>query len=234
MCLESLKSRNDLNLNEINQLLDLEKNIDVFKKLQYFKFKEMGFSKIESCKLAGLKESSRYYLEKLWYIGGYNSLVPHYGGGRSSKLTDEQLNDLKNKLNQKDSWLVKDVQKLIKDEYNVEYGYNGVRTILIKFNIEIDNYFENNRLKKKNPADISDDDQREIKIIIEKMDNEKSVFVYRKLNYLLFRHLGFSNAESSKFLNITPVTGNTWFKTWQNDGYEGLKRKPGQGRKSKS
>ncbi len=25
---------------------------------------------------------------------------------------------------------------------------------------------------------------------------------------------------------ITPVTGNIWFKTWENKGYEGLKRKP--------
>lgn len=103
-------------------------------------------------------------------------MVPHYGGGKSSKLTDKQLNDLKNILNQKDSWLVKDVQKLIKDEYNIEYRYNGIRTILIKFNVQIDNYFKIKQKKKKhvveNVSNISDENQKEIKIITDKMDNE--------------------------------------------------------------
>ena len=54
------KTRTDLSLNEINILLDEEKDIKTYKKLQYFKFKIMGFTKIESCNLAGIKESSRY------------------------------------------------------------------------------------------------------------------------------------------------------------------------------
>ena len=86
MCTDKLKLRNDLTLDEINLLLAEEKNINVYRKLEYFKFKAMGFSKNESCELAGLKESSKYYLEKLWYLGGYNALVPHYGGGRDPKL----------------------------------------------------------------------------------------------------------------------------------------------------
>ena len=49
MSMENLKSRTDLSLDEINQLLDNEKDVNVFKKLLYFKFKEMGFSKIKSC-----------------------------------------------------------------------------------------------------------------------------------------------------------------------------------------
>lgn len=54
---------------------------------------------------------------------GYNSLILHYGGGRKSKLSDNQLNGLKIKLESQDSWLVDDVKKIIKDEFNVEYEY---------------------------------------------------------------------------------------------------------------
>ena len=93
-----LKSRTDLSLDEINQLLNNEKDVNVFKKLIYFKFKEMGFSKIKFCELAGFPESSRYYLEDLWAEGCYNSLIPHYGGGCKSKLTEKQLNNLKIKI----------------------------------------------------------------------------------------------------------------------------------------
>ena len=109
--MENLKFRTDLSLDEINQLLDNEKDVNVFKKLPYFKFKEMGFSKIKSCELAGFLESSRYYLEDIWAEGGYNLLIPHYGGGRKSKLSDKQLNDLKIKLESRDKWLVVDVKK---------------------------------------------------------------------------------------------------------------------------
>ena len=79
MSLENLKSQQNLTLDEIILLINSEKDINVYKKLQYFKFNKMGFSKIESCKLAGFPESSRYYLDDLWAEGGYNSLIPHYG-----------------------------------------------------------------------------------------------------------------------------------------------------------
>ena len=65
MSLENLKSRTDLTLNEINILLNSEKDVNVFKKLLYFKFNKMGFTKIESCNLAGFPESSRYYLDEI-------------------------------------------------------------------------------------------------------------------------------------------------------------------------
>ena len=65
------------------------------------------------------------------------------------------------------------------------------------------------------------------------MKEEKNIFVYQKLSYLLFRKIGFTNKEASQFLNVTTVTGNNWLKAWENKGYEGLLRKKGQGRKSK-
>ena len=72
------------------------------KKLQYFKFKIMGFTKIESCNLARIKENSRYYLEDLWETWGYNALILHYGGWHKSKLKDE-FEDLQETLKTQDS-----------------------------------------------------------------------------------------------------------------------------------
>ena len=240
MSVGDLKSKTDLSLDEINELLDNEKDVNVFKKLLYFKFKAMGYSKIKSCELAGFPESSRYYLEDLWAEGGYTSLIPHYGGGRKSKLSDKQLSDLKIKLEFQDSWLVDDVKKLINDEYNIEYEYQSVRSLLMRLNIPIANYFKIERENKKfsknvidNFEDIPEEDKKEINEIILKMKKEKNLFVYQKLSYLLFRKIGFSNKEASQFLNITTVTGNNWLKTWKNKGYNGLLRKKGQGRKSK-
>ena len=127
----------------------MKKKYKSIQKIEYFKFKARGFSKDESCELSSLKKSSKYYLEKLWYLGGYNALVLHYGGGRDSKLTDEQLSELKDILNTKDKWIVNDVKKLIKEKFNVNYGYNGVRELLIRLNVEISNYFQEKARKFK-------------------------------------------------------------------------------------
>ena len=240
MNVENLKSKIDLSLDEINILLKYETNVNVFHKLLYFRFKKMGYSKIESCNLAGFPESSRYYLEDLWDEGGYYALIPHYGGGRNSKLSEDKLNDLKIKLDSKDSWLVDDVKTLIEEEYGVEYTYQSVRSLLMRLNVEIDNYFVIERENKKdskriieNYENISEEDKWEIDELIVKMKEEKSIYVYKKLVYLLFRAIGFSNMESSNFLNVSSVTGNNWYNAWKNEGYEGLTRKKGQGRKSK-
>ena len=48
MSLEDLKTRNNLSLEEITLLLDHETDTKIYKKLCYFKFKAMGFSKVES------------------------------------------------------------------------------------------------------------------------------------------------------------------------------------------
>ena len=237
MEIEVLKTKTDLTLDELNFLLSEETDINTFKKLQYFKFKKMGFTNIESCRLAGIKESSRYYLDNLWEKGGYNQLIPHYGGGRKSKLKKEQQEELKEILKTKESWLINDVIKLIKEKYCIEYKYHAVRDLLIKFNIPITNYFENKKQNKNNILGninkLSKEDLEEIEKISDKIKEEKSLFVFKKLSYILLRYLGYSNNEASEMYNITTVTGNNWFKTWKNEGYEGLKRKPGQGRKKK-
>ena len=97
--------------------------------------------------------------------------------------------------------------------------------------------FETMYKNKKNVLDninnLPSENIEEIEKITNKITNEKSQFVLKKLSYLLLRYLGYSNKQASKMYGISTVTGNNWFKTWQNEGYEALKRKPGQGRKKK-
>ena len=237
---EDLKSRSDLSLEEIEKLLNDEKDVKVFKKLLYFKFKLLGFSKIDSCKYSGIKESSRYYLDDLWEKGGYNALVPDYGGGRNPKLSSKQLKKLKKLLEQKEKWLIVDVQDLIKDEFDIEYSYHGVRSLLLKLEIPIMTKYEKKKEENTKIENIvsnfknkSSEETKDIEDIINRIKKEKSAFVLKKLVYLLFRSIGFDNKTTSSFLKISLSTGNNWSNQWQNGGYNELLRKPGQGRKSK-
>jgi transposase len=241
MSLENLKSRSDLSLDEIIRLMESEDDVRIFKKLLYFKFKAMGFTKIESYELASIKRSTAYYLEDLWHEGGYNALLHKSGQGRKSKLTDEQIEELGEILETKDAWLVTDVLKLIEEKWSIKYSYNGTQNLLkTHFNINIDNYHQNMQNKKKNTMNvvqnfdnIDSDEKTEIETIINYIKTEKRFDTLKRLFYILFRKLGFSTDLVSYFLSVTPATGNNWLKRWENEEYMGLVHKKGQGRKPK-
>jgi transposase len=241
MCLENLKSRSDLSLNEIIQLMDVETDLKIYKKLFYFKFKAMGFSIIESYGLASIKRSTAYNLEDQWNDGEYNALLPKGGHGRKPKLNEDQIKELELILKTKDSWLINDVLKLIKEKWNIKYSYHGVQNLLESyFNVNIDNYYHAKQESKKyldnfvqNFDNISNDEKNQIEVIIKYIREEKEFNVLNKLFYLLFKKLGFSTDVSSYFLSVTPVTGNNWLKRWKKEKYEGLLHKKGQGRKPK-
>ena len=87
-------------------LLNSEKDINVLKNCYILNLIKMRYSKIESCNLAGFSRIKLVLFRWSCAEGGYNALIPNYGGGHNPKLSDEQLNDLKIKLPKKDSWLV--------------------------------------------------------------------------------------------------------------------------------
>ena len=85
----------------------------------------------------------------------------------------------------------------------------------------------------ENYNDIPDENKKEINELTNLMKEEKSLYVYKILSYLLFRKIGLSNKDASELLNITTTTGNNWLNAWLEKGYNGLLRKKGQGRKPK-
>jgi transposase len=239
MCLENLKSRSDLSLDEIVQLMDVETDVKIYKKLFYFKFKAMGFTSIESYNLASIKRSTAYHLDDLWIEGGYNSLLPKYSNGREPKLNEKQMKELSHILETKDGWLVNDVLKLIEEEWNIKYSYHGVLNLLKShFNVNILNYYAEKQENKKdvdnfvqNFDNLSPEEKDQIELIIKYIEEEKESNILKKLFYLLFKKLGFFTDVVSCFLSVTTVTGNNWLKRWEKEGYEGLIHKKGQGRK---
>lgn len=75
-----------------------------------------------------------------------------------------------------------------------------MRELLIRLNVDISNYFQEEAENKnkihnviENFKDISIDDKKEIENLIDKINEENSVYVIKKLIYILFRKIGFSN-----------------------------------------
>ena len=78
-------------LDEINVLLKREHNSRVLKRLYFVKFRCLGDSVEESATKVGVTKKTGYYWQDAWNKGNYAALIPHFGGGRKSKLTDEQI-----------------------------------------------------------------------------------------------------------------------------------------------
>ena len=241
MTVESLKTRNDLTVDEFKQLMNKETDIKIYKKLNFLKLKAEGNSTKKAYKIANLKKSLAYRTLDQWNEGGYNALLRKPGGGRNIKLNSDQLKELKTNIVSKNLTSEENVQKYIKNKWNEEYTIAGVRNLLkTQFNINLNKNEDTikelttklqKQLKELENSDVEDDDEiNKLKFLISREQNAE---VLKKLIYLLLRRLGFSNRFTSSLLSITTATGNNWLNKWKKIGYKGLKRKKGQGRKCK-
>ena len=242
MSAESLKERTNLSSDELKQLMDAETNIKNYKKLHFIQLKAEGYSTKEAYKLANLKKDLAYLTLKRWNNGGYNALIRKPGGGRNSKLNNEQLEELKRYIKSQKIITAEDVQKFIKKKWNVDYTIMGVKNLSkSQFNISLSQNIESineltdkleKYLKSLENSPILEDNN--LNILKQLLSDEQNIEVSKKLFYLMLRSLGFSNKFASTLLSITTVTGSNWMSTWKQKGYDGLKRKKGQGRKKKT
>ena len=82
--------------------------------------------------MVGVTKAAGYSWLKRWNSSGYEGLTPEFGGGRPSKLTEDQKEELK-EIKERDSWTTKEVQELIEEEFGVSYSSWQVRRILKSF-----------------------------------------------------------------------------------------------------
>ena len=82
-------------LDEVNSLIKHENNSRVLKRLYFIKFRYLGDSVEEAAIKVGVTKKTGYYWQDYWNKGGYAALIPQFGGGRKSKLTDEQIDRIK-------------------------------------------------------------------------------------------------------------------------------------------
>ena len=242
MNLDNLKMRNDLTVDEIELLMEHEKDLKVYKKLSYLRFRALGHTKKEAFDAALIKTSTGYKLEDQYAEEGYYGLLDKKtkkGTGRKLKLNKKQLNELSKILKSKNDLTINKVKKIIKDKWNVEYTYMGVKRLLTKhFKVDINDYLDYNkktpttkRPELDNLQNIKDDE--ELNLLIKNMHEEKDVFIYRKLLSLILQKLKVSLDVISAIIGITKETLLKWNEQWNTDGYESLSRKKGQGRKPK-
>jgi len=107
-----------------------ERDLKVLNRLHFINYLYDGCSVPEASGKLGITKQSGYIWLERWNKDAYDGLIPRFSGGRPSKLTDKEKNNLKELLKERDDWTTKEVKNLIWDKFSVDYSLKQVRVIL--------------------------------------------------------------------------------------------------------
>jgi putative transposase len=120
-----------MSVEELNRKIKtVEKNVKILKRLYFVKFRYNGESVEKAAEKVCVTKRIGYIWQERWNEKGYEGIIPRYAGGRPSKLTQQQKNELRQLLNQKESWTTKEVKELIFKKFNVDYTLKQIYIIL--------------------------------------------------------------------------------------------------------
>ena len=108
----------------------------VLKRFCFVRYRYSGDSVEVASRKVGDSKMIGYTWQQRWNKDEYVDLIPRYGGGRPSKLTEEQKNELKLLLKERDDWNTNEVRNLINEKFDVKYSLKQVRIILRKFGMK--------------------------------------------------------------------------------------------------
>jgi len=144
-----------ISLEELDELIKNERDSKVLRKLSFIRLLYKGESIIKACDLIGICRKTGYNYLHRWNDEGFEGLLSkcRYNKGKS-KLTDEQKDILKKILSEKDFWTSNEVQKIIKDKFNVEYSQRHICRILKSFGMKYAKSYIKDKRRPDNAEEI--------------------------------------------------------------------------------
>jgi len=128
---EVIPINRQMSVEELNsRIKNIEKDVKILKRLYFIKFRYDGDSVERAAEKVGITKRIGYIWQERWNEKGYEGIIPRYAGGRPSKLSQQQKNDLEQLLKQKETWTTKEVRDQILEKFNVEYTLKQIYIIL--------------------------------------------------------------------------------------------------------
>jgi len=120
------------NPEEVGVRLRSEKDKEVRIKLIFLNFMTNFRVDLEkACQIFSIATPTGYVWIKQWNQEGYEGIKGERNrGGRPPRLSDEDLGELKELLNEGEYWTTKEVRRLIKERFGVEFSEDQVVRIL--------------------------------------------------------------------------------------------------------
>ena len=92
---EEIPINRSMSVEELNRKIKTaEKDVKVLKRLYFIKFRYDGDSVEKAAEKLGITKRIGYIWQDRWNDKGYEGIIPRYAGGRPSKLSQQQKNEL--------------------------------------------------------------------------------------------------------------------------------------------
>jgi len=121
----------------LKRIKSLEKDVKVLQRLYFIKYRYEGVTVEDAAERVEISKPVAYIWQDRWNKEGYEGLKPKFAGGKPSKLSDDQKEQLKKILSKRDDWTTDEIKKLISEEFMVEYSLKQIRIILRKFGMKL-------------------------------------------------------------------------------------------------
>jgi len=143
-----------ISLEKLKTLIQKEQNKRVHERLLFIYQLYKKDNIYDACETMCIAYQSGYNWIKAWNKYGYKGLIPNFGGGRPSKLTEEQKEELKKTLRSKENWMTNEIIGLIKKKFGVSYGPRQVSRILRSFGMHYSKPYPEDYRKPENAKEI--------------------------------------------------------------------------------
>jgi putative transposase len=135
-----------------DERLKREKDPKVRDRIRMIILLEEGYKQREVARIMRTTERTVYTWKKRYEREGFEGLKTRKKTGRNRRLSDDDLEDLKRRLKQRDYWTTREVRDLIKDVFDVEFTLRHVSRILRKIGMNYQKPYVND-LKRPRDAE---------------------------------------------------------------------------------
>lgn len=120
-----IKIENHLSIKELNEIIsELKIDVKVYQRAIFLKLVMQKKPISHAADIVGVTRETGFNWLKRYNEKGFDGLIPNYGGGRPSLLSEKQFEELKEiVVNSEKNYSIREVQQLIKDKYGVNYSY---------------------------------------------------------------------------------------------------------------
>lgn len=133
---EAIQISKSVSLDDLRKRIKAtEKDVRILKRLYFVLYRYRGYSVEESAKMVGVTKMTGYYWQNSWNKNGYNGIKPDFEGGRPSKLTDSQKEELIKILKTSNELTAKEIHELIQNKFGIMYDIKHVRKLMKKLGI---------------------------------------------------------------------------------------------------
>ena len=120
---------------ELNITFRDEEDPEMVRRLRFIKNLYQGDTLGEASDRDGMSQPTGARWADRWNDGGVGALAPDHGGGRPSKMTAGQRQQLREHLEADQPWTTEEVRSLIEDEFGITYHPNYIYGLLRSFDM---------------------------------------------------------------------------------------------------